>query len=209
MSKRWTGIVAGITLAIAVFFNIIYTTISYIGIYRVFEHDFMRIMGRNLLVFIITTAAFIIIIVGAFSNKLGIPMLVGTGLLTAINFISTFISLIRTNNFTVGDFFLGLFSVAIPVLVPALLLIMTASTMVTRRRVTNLFVVPAILNFVSGFVNLVVQGLNMPHDFVSMFRSLFMQTTVMLFYTVAYLFIGMFIEGKGIALEREGATLKK
>ena len=66
----------------------------------------------------------------------------------------------------------------------------------------SICVVP-VLNFVAGFVNLVISCVYMmPMDFFELFKTIFVPTSIMMIYTVAYLFLGMFIEGKGIAFEK-------
>ena len=204
MSKRWVSIVAGITLTIAVFLNFISEILSYVHLYRMAGSDFVAVAGVNLFLTVLFTVADVLVVVGAFSNKLGLPMILGTGLWTFTAILNTFIRLFQTRGFSVGDFFLSIFTTVIPTLVPTLICIMVISTLITKRRVTNLIVVVPVLNFVAGFVNLVISCVYMmPMDFFELYKAIFMPTAIMMIYTVAYLFLGMFIEGKGIAYERE------
>ena len=204
MSKRWTSIVAGITLTIAVFLNFISEIVSYVYLYRMAGSDFVAVAGVNLFLTVLFTVADVLVVVGAFSNKLGLPMILGTGIWTFTAILNTFIRLVQTRGFSVGDFFLSIFTTVIPTLVPTLICIMVISTLITKRRVTNLIVVVPVLNFVAGFVNLVISCVYMmPMDFFELFKTIFVPTSIMMIYTVAYLFLSMFIEGKGIAYERE------
>lgn len=203
MSKRWVSIVSGATLAFATLLNFICSVVSYLNAYRVLENDFFAIMGKNIVLLAITAIAHILLTIGAFSNKLGTPMLVGIGMWTGAILTGMVLDFVSVQDTSFENFISFAFSSFFSFVVPLLLLVMAVLTKAIKRRVTKIFFVPAIIYFALGFTSLVIQTLNMPRDFLQMFRSLYVPTAVMVFYTVAYLFLGMFIEGRGIAYERE------
>ena len=104
MSKRWTSIVAGITLTIAVFLNFISEIINYVQLYRMAGRDFVAVAGVSLFLTVLFTVADVLVVVGAFSNKLGLPMILGTGIWTFTAILNTFIRLVQTRGFSVGEF---------------------------------------------------------------------------------------------------------
>ena len=208
MSKRWVSIIGGL-LFLGAFNSALFS-----GLYRIVRTavEVPEFLNSQILYFLIegiTMAGLLMIAKGLFRNKLDGTILTGLGLIIGCGLVNSVTSIIMYSGsgftwFGIKNMFRYLFSWSIHAAPACLLVVMAAVVLTAKKRKTRIYNIPAILYFAISVISFArdfsyIKYLVMWEKIIQIFE----RTSVITAFTLAYLFLGMFIEGKGIAYERK------
>ena len=208
MSKRWVSIIGGL-LFLGAFNSALFS-----GLYGVVEMaieipDFLYSQIIYFLIEGISMAGLLMIAKGLFRNKLDGTILTGLGLIIGCGLVNIVASMLMYggSGFTwygIKNMFSYFFSWSIHAAPACLLVVMAAVVLTAKKRKTRIYNVPAILYFAISVISFArnfsyIKYLGTWEKIVEIFE----RTSTITAFTLAYLFLGMFIEGRGIAFEKD------